>query len=529
MKIIDMDKYFEDKILRRGYEYYKKNYVKTVKELGGIYSAIVTGTYNYHVVIDTNQEEYDMTCDCPYDCYCKHMAAVLYYLKKDGIVSKDKKKEEYKLEFENTKELQKCLNKELRNMKSISYDTNLSYADLLEMLKKVFDKIDKEDMSSLYDYVITTHMWVDNHINEFYTRYNDDYEDYYSTYSDDTFDDEEDICNNADNFSDITDKSIYEFILNYILECTKSDLKYLKYYLYFLYDKYQEDEYIEYCGDYLEIEYLVEKAYSKEMASYLIKFIDSIKHEREYQDNKFESWILKLKYEYYDKEETIKLARKNLLKHYNREFVLKHYKENNVTEYIEVLEEIILLKLNKYDKEKYINELLRTYEQTEDKNDYERMVKLNYIESPNLKNYILVKNMYEPKEWLKVRDTYIHPYKSQSRLYIELCLEESEYDEVFDYLKSCNIDFINFYIEKLKIIDLKRTSLLYKDKIIESAEYCYNGRKSYEEIVQNLFKLYNLDRDKQNVEEVIKLFRDKYKNRKAMLEELDFFEDTYLD
>ena len=99
MKIIDMDKYFEDKILRRGYEYYKKNYVKKVRELGGIYSAIVTGTYNYHVVIDANQEKYDVTCDCPYDYYCKHMAAVLYYLKKDGIVSKDKKNEEYTLEF----------------------------------------------------------------------------------------------------------------------------------------------------------------------------------------------------------------------------------------------------------------------------------------------------------------------------------------------------------------------------------------------------------------------------------------------
>jgi len=529
MKIIDMDKYFEDKILRRGYEYYKKNYVKKVRELGGIYSAIVTGTYNYHVVIDANQEKYDVTCDCPYDYYCKHMAAVLYYLKKDGIVSKDKKNEEYTLEFGNTKELQKCLNKELRNMKSLSYDTDLSYDDLLEILKKVFEKVDKEDISSLYDYAITIHMWVDNHINEFYTRYNKTYEGEYSGYNDIPFDSDENIYNSANNFTNITDKSVYEFILNYIFECIKNNLIYLKHYLYFLYNKYQEDEYIEYYCDYLEIECLVEKAFSKEMAQYLIEFINSIEKSVDYYEEKFENWVLMLKLKFYDKDKIIMSTRKNLFNSNNRDFVLNYYKENDYVEYVKLLEEIILLNIEEYVKQDYIEKLIEIYKKENNKDDYERIVKLNYTLFPNIDNYLLIKNMYEPKEWLKLRNSYILPYKQHIRLYIDLCFEENMDEEVFETLNNLDVDYLNCYVDKLKLIDMNRASLLYKNKVVESAEHCYNGRKSYEIIVQNLLKLYNLERNMQDVEEVIKLFRDKYKNRRAMMEELDYFEDTYLN
>lgn len=534
MKIENIDKYFDNVILRRGYDYYKNGCVKSVKELDGIYRAVVDGTYKYHIVIDTNKERFDMSCSCPYDSYCKHMAAVLYYLKKDGKVSKDEKAEVHNIEFHNNKELVKCLNREYRDLKvKCHYDT-LRYEELLELLKKIFKEVEKaENFHKFFDYCMEIHYWVDNHINEFYGSYDVD------NYEDDYYDDDDEYCEYVSEIDEdeeaeekvviIEKKDIYDLILDSIMKCIRNDYSIFKIFLYYLDRKYlEDDDYCGYYGDYYEIAYLTRNVIDKKMAQELIKFVENIKIGDSFDDEILDDLIMKLRFSYYSSDEIIKYAKNNLKKQNVRKYLLNYYKENNYDEYINLLEQLIKMDVYTREKEEYIKILISFYKDNS-KDDYERIIKLNYKMFPYLKNFILVKSLFSPSDWLKVRKDYMIPYKKYRDLYIDLCIEENEYDEVFKALDNVDLMFMDRYIDELKEIDSDRVSILLKNKIIEQAEHSYNGRKSYQELVEYLVKLYNLKKDENIVEEIINLFKEKYKNRKAMLEEIEFFVDTYLD
>ena len=75
----------EKKILDRGFEYYEQKYVEEVDALGnGEFSAVVEGTDDYDVFVKIeDQKVSEYTCTCPYDYgdVCKHIVAVLYYIR----------------------------------------------------------------------------------------------------------------------------------------------------------------------------------------------------------------------------------------------------------------------------------------------------------------------------------------------------------------------------------------------------------------------------------------------------------------
>lgn len=83
---------FSDKILERGYDYWASGMVSEVYSTEEGYEATVRGTYDYEVEIILEDDEVaEMYCDCPYaegGSNCKHMAAVLYeitdYSRKSG-------------------------------------------------------------------------------------------------------------------------------------------------------------------------------------------------------------------------------------------------------------------------------------------------------------------------------------------------------------------------------------------------------------------------------------------------------------
>lgn len=79
---------FYKRILERGEDYYEEGLVSEVTKTSCGYHALVEGYDRYEVEIEmTEGEIYDMSCDCPFadgGSYCKHMAAVLYYLEAEG-------------------------------------------------------------------------------------------------------------------------------------------------------------------------------------------------------------------------------------------------------------------------------------------------------------------------------------------------------------------------------------------------------------------------------------------------------------
>jgi uncharacterized Zn finger protein len=75
----------DKKILDRGFDYYEQKNVEEVEVLSnGEFSAIVQGTEEYDVFVKIENENVtEYSCTCPYDWgdVCKHIVAVLYYIR----------------------------------------------------------------------------------------------------------------------------------------------------------------------------------------------------------------------------------------------------------------------------------------------------------------------------------------------------------------------------------------------------------------------------------------------------------------
>lgn len=74
----ELYRYIPKHIIDRGYEYYEEGYVEDVEIHNNKVFAFVTGNAgNYEVVIEL-EDFSESSCECPYENYCKHMAAVVY-------------------------------------------------------------------------------------------------------------------------------------------------------------------------------------------------------------------------------------------------------------------------------------------------------------------------------------------------------------------------------------------------------------------------------------------------------------------
>jgi uncharacterized Zn finger protein len=94
----------ERKILDRGFDYYENNNVIDVENLGnGEFSAVVEGSENYEVFIEISKGKVvEHSCDCPYDWgdVCKHVVAVLYYIRDTEILGESTEKEGVKSQLQ---------------------------------------------------------------------------------------------------------------------------------------------------------------------------------------------------------------------------------------------------------------------------------------------------------------------------------------------------------------------------------------------------------------------------------------------
>ncbi|RAN80794.1 SWIM zinc finger domain-containing protein [Bacillus sp. SRB_331] len=80
----DIMKWIPKYIIDRGYEYYEEGHVEDVEIHDKKVSAFVTGNAgNYEVIIDL-EDFAESSCECPYENYCKHMAAVVYEIQGAG-------------------------------------------------------------------------------------------------------------------------------------------------------------------------------------------------------------------------------------------------------------------------------------------------------------------------------------------------------------------------------------------------------------------------------------------------------------
>ena len=90
--MLEFEKYVDDKILSRGLSYFKNGQVTYCEEIApGEFEAEVEGTDDYEVRLTFRRKKLtEFSCTCPYDYgnICKHIVAVLYYLKNEEEASK---------------------------------------------------------------------------------------------------------------------------------------------------------------------------------------------------------------------------------------------------------------------------------------------------------------------------------------------------------------------------------------------------------------------------------------------------------
>ncbi|PEP25742.1 SWIM zinc finger family protein [Bacillus wiedmannii] len=80
----DITKWIPKYIMDKGYEYYEEGHVEDVEIQEKKIFAFVTGNAgNYEVMIDLKNFT-ESSCECPYENYCKHMAAVVYDIQSAG-------------------------------------------------------------------------------------------------------------------------------------------------------------------------------------------------------------------------------------------------------------------------------------------------------------------------------------------------------------------------------------------------------------------------------------------------------------
>lgn len=87
---------FSNRILDRGFDYYKKGFVTHFESGQNYVKGIVLGNRKYNVSIDiSNGKIFDMNCDCPYAYqgdHCKHMVALLFHMDSDTEINENPEK-----------------------------------------------------------------------------------------------------------------------------------------------------------------------------------------------------------------------------------------------------------------------------------------------------------------------------------------------------------------------------------------------------------------------------------------------------
>lgn len=90
----EFEQHVDEDILKRGLQYFKKGYVTGVDEISaGEYEATVEGSETYTVRMEINNGMIESSyCSCPYDWgpVCKHEVAVMFYLQQDELDMKVK-------------------------------------------------------------------------------------------------------------------------------------------------------------------------------------------------------------------------------------------------------------------------------------------------------------------------------------------------------------------------------------------------------------------------------------------------------
>ena len=130
-----------------------------------------------------------------------------------------------------------------------------------------------------------------------------------------------------------------------------------------------------------------------------------------------------------------------------------------------------------------------------------------------------LKSVYSGDEWLEIRESLLEKLSGEYYIHRLYC-EENMYDKLLEIcLRSHSLSLINTYQDRLTGIYPEEVLKKYVDTVNEMASRTGN-RKLYQELVRILNRIRKMPGGDAAVADIVNSWRQKYKNRPAMMDEL---------
>ena len=529
---------FSKTVLNRGYNYYLDGYVEDIYRTNKKIKAVVYGTHHYHVEITLNGDcVEDMSCDCPYaqDGYnCKHMAAVLF-------------------EWE-----RRVSHPEIDNSEIID---NASDDDIRAFLLHLFNE--NPELVERFKQFTSTDNSIDSMTNELleiirYYQYDHNYINTDNTVP---------FC---ENYGDVVFKWVnllkqkeeYSKAIRFLIEAHdilgSLDIDADEGQPYGL--SYYMNEAFSDILPYMDIserkeafDLLRQHLYTMKNASFKIDIVETLLCRfvgDEYAKSQLD--FVEEQYDYFGDYPSI----------FNREYMVGFFADN----YLEFLEKnnaskkeikAVYKKYWKYgsvrmscvqsyinDKEydqalKYLDKCIKLdykdqsflkrdiemkkdiYQKQGNREGYREMMKALVLDfrDTGIEEYIELKNLYTSEEWVKERDSIIKQINSDWFL-CAIYAEEKLYKQLLDSIvKSNDKRLLVQYTDLLKDKYPKQLLHMYRVAVEKEAERASN-RSYYRQLVQDLRVMKCITGGDKEVDEIITKWKDQYKKRTAMMDEL---------
>ena len=551
---INFEKLFDEKILKRGYNYYLEDAVHDVTRNGNHYEGLVYGTeiYEVQIEIDDNGNVEDMDCDCPYaeENNCKHMVALLYYLENDGEI-------ESKKAIRNTDNYDKILDKisenEIKEFVLEKIYENFDFQNEFrshfvqyfeKTPKKVYEKRIAQSIyqaigrkgfieynetykfsNAMYDYIQEANNLIKH--NEYQAPFwiasliLEELPDLPIDDSDGTTSYVESEC--VEVIEKILEKckndSVIKEIFNWIIESIKNDT----------------------LGDYSDgIEKVLDEHFIEDkFVNERLKIIDEKIQELEQQEDHYSEYKLEeliktkiaLLYQLGMDKEAIKTIKENIYYVPIRKMLIDIERKNeNIDKVEKLLKEgmKIALKRGHYGTVTYyIEELLSIYKEHNQKEKYKNLVEetLFKYSRGSFKYYKKLKDLYTEEQWKNMRDNIIKILQSDGEGYHrddlrQIYIEEQYYEKLYHSVMTTPLFEIVVKYEKYLKKDFEKQLLEGYQKIVNE-KATFTGKKNYEDVRRILQHMKTLKNGEKLVEKMVEEYKIKYANRRLMLEELN--------
>ena len=543
---IDFKDDFNTRILSRGYEYYEDGLVEYVLLKGNIVTAKVEGSETYDVSVEIDNGIFiDGDCTCPYasdGSYCKHMAALLYYLDNENL----DKNNNY-----TTKE--KEIRDSLRTINKIELDDFL--VELLIEDRDVYDKFRLRFNKSFPSLTIEDYEnkiysaiqssagrdgFIDYHESWDYTKNMHKIISEVNTLVDNGEYDlafevartiletipETDIDDSNGSTGEVADSCIE--IIERILEFILYDENVLaKKILDYILNEIKTEYLSNYAIDLYPLLnlYVERNIYLDEIEKGLLESLELGKSKKYFWNTKHYVDILT---DIYNKENS-KDKIINLLKKYSNDnyiclkLVDEYLNADNVNDAITLLKN----RLKEDSNRDYAYKLSEIYQKENMMEEYKNILyKLLYeLDKYNIDIYKKIKYLYSNKDWLIERGKIISRILKEAKgnTYItdilNIYIEEKKYDDMYNLLKDKDMSTIMRYEEYLLPKYNKELINIYVKCCKSFASKAFN-RTMYSELARDMLHIKKMQNSENEYTKLLEEMREKYRNKPAMQDEL---------